>query len=67
MKWQDLFKNYPRECTKYVMIGMEEMLKAMLVILKVVDNKERFEEILKVTLDSLSKDLEELKNEEETI
>ena len=67
MKWQDLFKDYPREWTKYTMMGMEEMLKAMLVILKVVDNKERFEEILKVTLDSLSKDLEELKNEEETI
>lgn len=67
MKWQELFKDYPKECTKYIMMGMEEMLKAMLVILKVVDNKERFEKILKGTLDYLSKDLEELKNEKETI
>lgn len=67
MKWQDLFKDYPKEWTKYAMMGMEEILKAMLVILKVVDNKERFEEILKGTLDNLSKDLEELKNEENII
>lgn len=67
MKWQDLFENYPREWTKYAMMGMKETLKAMLIISKVVDNKERFEEILKTTLDNLSKDLEELKNEEEVI
>ena len=67
MKWQDLFKDYPKEWTKYAMLGMQETLKAMIIISKVVDDRERFEKILRTTLDNLSKDLEELKNEEEVI
>lgn len=66
MKWQDLFKDYPKEWTKYAMMGMQETLKAMLLISKVV-SKERFEEIMQQCLNNLSKDLEELKNEEEVI
>lgn len=66
MKWQDLFKDYPKEWTKYVMMDMQETLKVMLLISKVV-SKERFEEIMQQCLDNLSKDLEELKNEEEVI
>lgn len=67
MKWQDLFKDYPKEWTKYAMMGMQETLKAMIIISKVVDDRERFERILRTTLDNLSKDLEELKNEKEVI
>ena len=63
MSWKDLFKDYPKDMTKYAMMGMLETLKVMLTIHKVV-SKERFEEILFGCIRDLGRDLDEIREEE---
>ena len=64
MSWRDLFKDYPKEWTKYAMMGMVETLRGMLLISKVVNDKDRLEDIMQKMLKDVEKDLEELRNEE---
>lgn len=66
MNWKDLFKDYPKEWTKYAMIGMSETLKVLLLLSKTMD-KDRLVEVMQKVQNGLSKDLEELKNEERVI
>ena len=37
MNWKDLFKDYPKEWTKYAMMGMSETLKVLLLLSKIMD------------------------------
>ena len=66
MNWKDLFKDYPKEWTKYAMIGMRETLKVLLLLSKTMD-KDRLVEVMQKVQSRVEKDLEELKNEERVI
>lgn len=66
MNWKDLFKDYPKEWTKYAMMGMSETLKVLLLFSKVQD-KDKLVETMKTLLKGVNRDLEELKNEERVI
>lgn len=66
MSWKDLFKDYPKEWTKYAMMGIIESLKVLLLFSKFMDKDELIGTMEK-TLKSVQKDLEELKNEEGTL
>ena len=66
MNWKDLFKVYPKEWTKYAMMGMSETLKVLLLLSKIQD-KDKLVETMKTLLKGVDKDLEELKNEERVI
>lgn len=66
MNWKELFKNYPKEWTRYAMMGMSETLKVLLLFSKVQD-KDTLVETMKTLLKGVNRDLEELKNEEEVI
>lgn len=62
MNWQDLFKDYPKEWTRYAMMGMSETLKVLLLLSKTMD-KDELVETMKKLQNKVNKDLEELKNE----
>ena len=64
MNWKDLFKDYPKEWTKYAMMGMSETLKVLLLLSKTMD-KDRLVEVMQKVQNGLSKDLEEMRKEEE--
>ena len=66
MNWKELFKDYPKEWTRYAMIGMSETLKVLLLLSKIQD-KDKLVETMKTLLKGVDKDLEELKNEKGTI
>ena len=66
MNWKDLFKDYPKEWTRYAMMGMSETLKVLLLLSKIQD-KDNLVETMKTLLNGVNKDLEELKNEKGTI
>lgn len=66
MNWKDLFKDYPKEWTRYAMMGMSETLKVLLLLSKTMD-KDKLVETMKTLLKGVNRDLEELKNEEEVI
>lgn len=66
MNWKDLFKDYPKEWTKYAMMGMRETLKVLLLLSKTMD-KDRLVEVMQKVQSRVEKDLEELKNEERVI
>ena len=66
MNWKDLFKDYPKEWTRYAMMGMSETLKVLLLFSKVQD-KDKLVETMQTLLKGVNRDLEELKNEEEVI
>lgn len=66
MNWKDLFKDYPKEWTRYAMMGMSETLKVLLLLSKIQD-KDKLVETMKTLLKGVDKDLEELKNEKGTI
>lgn len=66
MNWKDLFKDYPKEWTRYAMMGMSETLKVLLLLSKIQD-KDKLVETMKTLLKGVNKDLEELKNEERVI
>ena len=66
MNWKDLFKDYPKEWTKYAMMGMSETLKVLLLFSKTMD-KDRLVEVMQKVQKGVKKDLEELKNEERVI
>lgn len=66
MEWKELFKDYPKEWTKYAMMGMSETLKVLLLFSKVQD-KDKLVETMKTLLKGVNRDLEELKNEERVI
>ena len=66
MNWKDLFKDYPKEWTKYAMMGMSETLKVLLLLSKTMD-KDRLVEVMQKIQNGVDKDLEELKNEKGTI
>ena len=63
MNWKDLFKDYPKEWTRYAMMGMSETLKVLLLLSKIQD-KDKLVETMKTLLKGVNKDLEELKNED---
>ena len=63
MKWQDLFKDYPKEWTKYAMMGMSETLKVLLLLSKTMD-KDRLVEVMQKVQSGVNKDLEEIRKEE---
>lgn len=63
MNWKDLFKDYPKEWTKYAMMGMSENLKVLLLLSKTMD-KDRLVEVMKTLLKRVNKDLEEIRKEE---
>ena len=62
MNWKDLFKDYPKEWTRYAMMGMSETLKVLLLLSKTMD-KDELVETMKKLQNKVNKDLEELKNE----
>lgn len=62
MNWKDLFKDYPKEWTRYAMMGMSETLKVLLLLSKTMD-KDELVETMKKLQKGVNKDLEELKNE----
>lgn len=62
MNWKDLFKDYPKEWTRYAMMGMSETLKVLLLLSKTMD-KDELVETMKKLQNRVNKDLEELKNE----
>ena len=66
MNWKDLFKDYPKEWTRYAMMGMSETLKVLLLLSKTMD-KDRLVEVMQKVQKGVEKDLEELKNEERVI
>ena len=66
MEWKELFKDYPKEWTRYAMMGMSETLKVLLLFSKIMD-KDRLVEVMQQLQKGVSRDLEELKNEEEVI
>lgn len=66
MNWKDLFKDYPKEWTRYAMMGMSETLKVLLLLSKIQD-KDKLVETMKTLLKGVNEDLEELKNEERVI
>lgn len=63
MNWKDLFKDYPKEWTKYAMMGMSETLKVLLLLSKTMD-KNRLVEVMQKAQNGVSKDLEEIRKEE---
>lgn len=63
MNWKDLFKDYPKEWTKYAMMGMSETLKVLLLLSKIQD-KDELVETMKTLLKRVDKDLEEIRKEE---
>lgn len=63
MNWKDLFKDYPKEWTKYAMMGMSETLKVLLLLSKTMD-KDRLVEVMQKVQNGVSKDLEEIRKEE---
>lgn len=63
MEWKELFKDYPKEWTRYAMMGMSETLKVLLLFSKIMD-KDRLVEVMQQLQKGVSRDLEELKNEE---
>lgn len=63
MNWKELFKDYPKEWTRYAMMGMSETLKVLLLFSKVQD-KDKLVETMQTLLKGVNRDLEELKNEE---
>lgn len=63
MNWKDLFKDYPKEWTKYAMMGMRETLKVLLLLSKTMD-KDRLVEVMQKVQNGVSKDLEEIRKEE---
>lgn len=63
MNWKELFKDYPKEWTRYAMMGMSETLKVLLLFSKVQD-KDTLVETMKTLLKGVNRDLEELKNED---
>ena len=63
MNWKDLFKDYPKEWTKYAMMGMSETLKVLLLLSKIMD-KNRLVEVMQKVQNRVSKDLEEIRKEE---
>ena len=66
MNWKDLFKDYPKEWTRYAMMGMSETLKVLLLLSKTMD-KDRLVEVMQKVQNGVDKDLEELRNEERVI
>ena len=66
MSWKDLFKDYPKEWTKYAMMGMSETLKVLLLLSKTMD-KDRLVEVMQKVQKGVNEDLKELKNEERVI
>lgn len=66
MEWKELFKDYPKEWTRYAMMGMSETLKVLLLFSKIMD-KDRLVEVMQQLQKGVSRDLEELKNEENII
>lgn len=66
MNWKDLFKDYPKEWTRYAMMGMSETLKVLLSLSKTMD-KDRLVEVMQKVQSGVNKDLEEIKNEKGTI
>jgi len=66
MEWKELFKDYPKEWTRYAMMGMSETLKVLLLFSKVQD-KDKLVETMQTLLKRVNRDLEELKNEERVI
>lgn len=62
MNWKELFKDYPKEWTRYAMMGMSETLKVLLLLSKVQD-KDKLVETMQTLLKGVNRDLEELKNE----
>ena len=62
MNWKDLFKDYPKEWTRYAMMGMSETLKVLLLLSKIQD-KDKLVETMKTLLKGVNKDLEELSGE----
>ena len=63
MNWQDLFKDYPKEWTRYAMMGMSETLKVLLLLSKTMD-KDELVETMKKLQNRVNKDLEEIRKEE---
>lgn len=63
MNWKDLFKYYPKEWTKYAMMGMSETLKVLLLLSKTMD-KDKLVETMKTLLKGVNEDLEEIRKEE---
>ena len=63
MNWKDLFKDYPKEWTKYAMMGMNESLKVLLLLSKTMD-KDRLVEVMQKVQNGINKDLEEIRKEE---
>lgn len=64
MNWKDLFKDYPKEWTKYAMMGMSESLKVLLLLSKTMD-KDRLVEVMQEVQKGVNEDLEEIRKEEE--
>lgn len=60
MNWKELFKDYPKEWTRYAMMGMIETLKVLLLFSKVQD-KDKLVETMQTLLKGVNRDLEELK------
>lgn len=63
MNWKDLFKDYPKEWTRYAMMGMSETLKVLLLLSKTMD-KDRLVEVMQKVQNRVNKDLEEIRKEE---
>ena len=63
MNWKDLFKDYPKEWTRYAMMGMSETLKVLLLLSKTMD-KDRLVEVMQKVQSRVEKDLEEIRKEE---
>ena len=63
MNWKDLFKDYPKEWTKYAMMGMSETLEVLLLLSNTMD-KDELVETMKKLQNRVNKDLEEIRKEE---
>lgn len=67
MNWRNAFKDYPKDLTIGAFMGMVESCRVMLLFAKTIDDRDKFISIIEKTLNTLEKDLEEIKNEKGTI
>ena len=67
MNWRNAFKDYPKDFTIGAFMGMVESCRVMLLFAKTIEDRDKFISIIEKTLNTLEKDLEEIKNEKGTI
>lgn len=60
MRTLDIFEDFPKEWTKYGLLGCSSTLEMVLSVAKVIDNKEDFIRMFEGVLNNVKNDLKEL-------